>query len=97
MAEIGWRLPIPWKARFSARTRRRSGSASDIAQIFMVNLPAAGVRERSAAEGIDALLVSDADPVWAERSSWVWRTRPLYADTHLRLLAVTDVAEEKTQ
>ena len=33
---------------------------------------------------INALIVKDTDPVWADRGSWVWEKRPLVANEYAR-------------
>jgi hypothetical protein len=34
--------------------------------------------------GIDVLIAKDSDPVWRDRSSWVWREQPLVANDYVR-------------
>ncbi len=36
--------------------------------------------------GIEAMLVSSADPVWYQPHSWVWRGNLLYSNAHVRVL-----------
>jgi hypothetical protein len=33
---------------------------------------------------INALIVKDTDPVWADKNSWVWKTKPLLANSYAR-------------
>jgi hypothetical protein len=58
-----------------------------IGPIFTRPLAAAQVRARAAAEGIDVLVVSSADPIWSDRRGWVWSAPVLFASPHVRLIA----------
>ncbi len=35
--------------------------------------------------GIDALIVKDTDPVWADRNSWVWKKQPAWANGYAKV------------
>jgi hypothetical protein len=67
----------------------------DLAPIFAMSLPLAQVKARADAERIDILVVSAADPVWDDRSSWVWSTPAIYASDSVRLIAVRDIGEDR--
>jgi hypothetical protein len=62
--------------------------------LFMTTLSDADVAARARSEGIDALVVTEGDPVWADRSSWVWRNRPLYESARVRILAVATLGPQ---
>lgn len=66
-----------------------------IGPIFTAPLAASQVRERAAAEGIDILVVSSADPIWSDAHSWVWSTPVLFASPHVRLIATRDLGQER--
>ena len=34
---------------------------------------------------VDILVVQDIDPAWRNHESWVWRTRPVFANEHVRM------------
>jgi hypothetical protein len=61
--------------------------------IFTQSLADDEVSRRAQAQGIDVLVVTVDDPVWADRSSWVWHARPLYQSTSARLVAVATLAQ----
>ena len=42
------------------------------------------------AYGIDALVVEDWDPVWRDRSSWVWKQQPAVANNYVRAFRCGD-------
>ncbi|MCJ2068810.1 hypothetical protein MKK75_08350 [Methylobacterium sp. J-030] len=62
-----------------------------VAPIFDATLSAADVRRAAVAAGIGALVVTAADAAWGEPESWIWRTRPAYADPRVRILRVEDL------
>ncbi len=68
----------------AAVTRR----GNELFPIFALSLPVSVVRARAAANGIGALIVTADDPVWADRTSWVWTTPPVYASPRVRIVAV---------
>jgi hypothetical protein len=68
-----------------------------IGSIFTALLDPDAVRTRATGESIDVFVVSDADPVWADRTSWVWTTKPIYADSRVRLLHVANIGQENNQ
>lgn len=59
--------------------------------VYMSSLPAGSVRERAAAAGIDLLVVSAADPVWQDRTSWLWSTKAAYENALVRIVRVGDL------
>jgi len=65
-----------------------------LAPIFTAAQPAAEVRARAIANGIDVLVVSSTDPVWSDRDGWVWSSPVLFALPHVRLIATRDLAPE---
>ncbi len=62
-----------------------------LAPIFHVSVPLAGVRAAAETAGVDAIIVTDADPVWSMPGSFVWRARPVYASDRVRILLVADL------
>jgi len=66
-----------------------------IAPIFTAPSAAAQVRARAAAEGIDVLVVSSADPIWSDVHGWVWSAPVLFASPHVRLIATRDLGPER--
>lgn len=54
--------------------------------IFKTALPLSEVAARASANGIDDLVVTAADPVWADRESFVWRVKPVYASARVRII-----------
>jgi hypothetical protein len=34
---------------------------------------------------VDTFIAKDTDAVWKDRQSWVWRSRPVYANAYMRL------------
>ena len=66
-----------------------------IGPIFTAPLTAPQVRDRAAAEGIDILVVSAADPIWSDTHGWVWSSPSLFASPHGRLIATRDLAPER--
>ncbi|MBE7246937.1 MAG: hypothetical protein INR63_18495 [Actinomycetospora chiangmaiensis] len=62
-----------------------------VAPIFDADLTGLEVRRRAAEAGIGALVVTAADAPWTDPRSWVWRTRPAYADPRVRILRIEDL------
>ena len=56
--------------------------------IFTTGLSDAEVARRAAGNGVDDLVVTASDPVWADPTSFVWRQRPLFAASGVRIFAV---------
>lgn len=50
----------------------------------------AQVRQTCRALGIDDLLVTTSDALWADRSSWIWHVLPAYSNAHARVFACSD-------
>ena len=42
--------------------------------------------------GIGALVVTSADPVWRDAGSWIWRRPALFASAHVRVVTLPEVA-----
>jgi hypothetical protein len=40
---------------------------------------------------ISALLFKDTDPVWKDKSSWIWKTRPLLSNNFVRVIECADI------
>lgn len=59
-----------------------------LAPLFSSALAAATVRATAAANGIDDLVVTAADPVWSVPDSFVWRAKPVYASDRVRIIPV---------
>ncbi|SDN95715.1 hypothetical protein SAMN05216360_11310 [Methylobacterium phyllostachyos] len=78
---------------FGAPPEAVAARLAAVAPIFDANLTGAEVHRRAAEAGIGALVVTAADAPWGEPGSWVWRTRPAYADTLVRILRVEDLDE----
>lgn len=76
---------------FGANARAVQDRVDALLPVFMASLPAASVRERAAAAGIDMLVVSAADPVWQDRSSWLWSTKAAYENPLVRIVRVGDL------
>ena len=66
-----------------------SARVAALVPLFVDVLPASVVRARAKANGVDALVVDAADPVWRQRASWVWTTPPLFAAARARILPVS--------
>ena len=53
--------------------------------------PAAGQSAPSTIEGacqnlpVDVIVAKDTDPVWSDRSSWVWARQPAFSNGYLRI------------
>jgi hypothetical protein len=45
------------------------------------------MQEVCAAMPIDILVAKDYDPPWANRESWVWRARPVFANEYVRMFS----------
>ncbi len=52
------------------------------------------VRRVLAAHGIDAVVVTAADPIWKTRPAWLIATTPLFATTHVRVLNTRDLKDQ---
>ena len=68
-----------------AMVRRRLAA---LQPIFTGGLTDAEVARRAVDNGIDDLVVTASDPVWADRTSFVWRQPPLFAAANVRIVAV---------
>jgi len=78
---------------FGAPSEAVAARLAITAPIFDANLTGAEIRRRAAEAGIGALVVTAADAAWGQPDSWVWRTRPAYADPLVRILRVEDLDE----
>ena len=76
---------------FGASATAVTARLDSVEPMFVAAQPAAAIRHGATAAGIDALVVSAEDPVWADRASWVWTTPTLYADPLVRIVAVHDL------
>jgi hypothetical protein len=56
--------------------------------MFQTILPTAEIRATAAANGIDDLVVTIDDPIWAQPGSFVWRATPVYASDRVRIIPV---------
>jgi hypothetical protein len=61
--------------------------------IFVDALDAEAVRARASADGVDALVVSAQDPIWARRASWVWSSMPAYGNRNARIIIVRSLKD----
>ena len=52
---------------------------------FPADAAAATLREACRSLPLDSIVVKDVDPVWSNRSSWVWTERPVYANPYVRI------------
>jgi hypothetical protein len=34
---------------------------------------------------VDVLVAKDTDSAWSDRDGWVWREKPMYANSYVRL------------
>lgn len=59
--------------------------------VFATALDNEDLRRRVAEAGIGALVVSAQDPVWQDRTSWVWRARAAYASPLVRIIRAGDL------
>ena len=57
--------------------------------IFDTSLSPSEISRRAAANGLDEIIVTAADPVWAQPGSFVWREKPIYASPRVRIIPVT--------
>ena len=76
-------------ALFGARNAAIDQRLRALLPIFTASLTEEDVAARAQAQGIDALVVTADDPVWADRSSWVWRSSPLYESPLVKIVAVS--------
>ena len=51
---------------------------------LLYQLPDDDPQSACAEYGIDVMIVQDTDPVWHDRSSWVWSREPLVANDYAR-------------
>jgi hypothetical protein len=64
----------------------------NIANPEIASLFSAGMAKASAADaicdhwGIDVLIVKDVDPVWEDRSSWIWKRKPIVSNPLARAM-----------
>jgi hypothetical protein len=72
---------------YGASSADVSARVAAIGPIFTTPLSAAEVRSRAFAYGIDVLVVSSADPVWADHRDWVWSRPVLFSSPRVRLIA----------
>ncbi|WP_336490485.1 hypothetical protein [Methylobacterium nigriterrae] len=76
---------------FGADAAAVAARLASVEPIFLGSLAPAEIRDRAAAAGIDALVVSAQDPAWSDRASWVWRSRAVYASPLVRVIRVDDL------
>ena len=83
-------------ALYGASKSKVDARLTGMAPIFTAPLAAAQVRARAAAEGIDVLVVSSADPIWSDVHGWVWSAPVLFASPHVpELIATRDLGPER--
>ena len=61
--------------------------------IFRTLLPNAAVRAAALGAGIDDLVVTAEDPVWAQPASFVWTASPAYASDRVRIIPVAALGD----
>jgi hypothetical protein len=44
---------------------------------------------------IDVLVFQDTDPVWADRSSWIWQVQPLVANHYFRAVSARRISFQR--
>ena len=57
--------------------------------VFETSLPISEIGRKAAAVGIDDIVVTAADPVWAQPESFVWRVKPVFASSRVRIIPAT--------
>jgi hypothetical protein len=62
-----------------------------IAGLFERASPPVVIRQVASSIGIDALVVTAADPVWSDKTSWVWASPARFQNAHVRVIAVSDL------
>ena len=77
---------------FGADTTKVARRIAALAPIFAGTLPAAEVRSRALAAGIDDIVVSAADPVFAQADGFARRAVPAYASARVRIIPVAALA-----
>ena len=70
---------------YGADPRAVMARIEDLQPIFETSLTLSEIGRRAAANGVDEIVVTAADPVWARRDSFVWREKPIYASSRVRI------------
>jgi hypothetical protein len=73
------------------------GRLEQLMPIFKEALPAADVAARARYHGIDVLVISAIDPVWAARPAWLTTSPPLYASPQVRIIAMSTLTGGPTK
>lgn len=73
---------------FGASRAEVFGRLVALGPIFNADLPAAEVKRRAEANGVDELVVTAKDPAWSARGSWVWTAPAAFATPRVRVIQV---------
>ena len=73
---------------YGADPKAVAARLDQVGPIFTTVLKPSQVQERAAANGIDALVVTAADPIWAKPDSFVWRAAPIFASDRVRIFSL---------
>ena len=65
----------------------------DMIPVFARAQPSGDVRRVLSRNGVDAVLVTAADPVWQASAGWVFATPAVYATDRIRVLNVNDLKD----
>lgn len=75
---------------FGAPPKAVTQRVTDLRAVFAGTLSPRDARQRLAAHDVNVIVVTSADPIWADRSAWIWTADPLYASAHVRVLPVSE-------
>jgi hypothetical protein len=68
-----------------ADVARRLG---DLMPVFSTAMPADEAWARLRRNGVEAVIVTANDPIWRDRTAWLWSAQPRYASPHVRIVPV---------
>lgn len=61
-----------------------------LSPVFSGSIGSEEAGKRLAKYSIDAIVLTSSDPVWSDRTAWVWRREPLFASAHVRIIPVRE-------
>lgn len=79
---------------FGARHDAALARLADLVPAFDEGLSVADAAARLDRNHVGLAVVTSADPAWAANHGWVWQAKPVYANAHVKVFAVSALKDE---
>jgi hypothetical protein len=75
---------------FGATTIQVAQRLRQIIPVFSAGLTGKEAYARLAGNGVAAMIITPEDPVWYDKTSWIWSTNPVFALEHVRVVPIPE-------